>query len=96
MTRTPSGAISSGAPHSLARINEECNHAIENSLNLLLLTSEGRYVLEMFALATDCNYLKMTEHDQEQPGFISEWLNKESEKLRIFMRGLMTRWTCIQ
>lgn len=31
-----------------------------------------------------------------QPGFISEWINKESEKLMIFMRGLMTRWTCIQ
>ena len=50
----------------------------------------------MFAVATGCNYIKMTEHDQDQPGFISEWLNKESEKLMIFMRGLMTRWTCIQ
>jgi len=96
MNRTPSGAIASGAPHSLARINEECNHAIENSLNLLLLTSEGRHVLEMFALATGCNYHKMTEHEQDEPGHVSTWINKESEKLMIFMRGLMTRWTCIQ
>lgn len=98
MNRTPSGAIAVGAPHSLARINEECANAIENSYHLLMLTSEGRYVLERFAKTIGCDFIQMLrfEEDEPRPGHIAEWIEKNSNELRIFMRGLMERWVTIQ
>lgn len=98
MNRTQSGAIAVGAPFSLARINEECKHAIDNSYHLLMLTEEGRYVLQRFAKVVGCDWDRMLEFEAEEPrpGHTAGWIEDNQDKLRIFMRGLMERWETIQ
>lgn len=98
MKYTKSGALSVGAPHSLARINEECRHSIENGYHLLLLTEEGIDILRKFSKVVGCDFDLMCQYEEEEsmPGHVAEWIDKNSNEILIFMRGLMTRCDCIQ
>ena len=98
MNYTNSGALAVGAPHSLARYNEECRNAIEHYPMLLTLTEEGVEILRAFAKATGSDYDQMAEYNKENQGHIASWLNNRENAvaLHCFMRGVMMRWTTIQ
>lgn len=52
MNKTKSGAWAVGDPMSIARINSECEYAIENNINALFQTEEGEYMLGLFHKTT--------------------------------------------
>lgn len=88
MNHTESGAIATGAPHSLARHATEASHALEWQLVLLRNTPEGRDILERFANTQGCNFRQMVEHEKENPTNVTEWIIKNERTLNSFLQGI--------
>ncbi len=89
MNRTRSGAISVGAPMSLARFAEEASNAKENSHNLLLLTEEGLAILKRYANSVGCDFDMMLEFEKKNPRHVSDWLDKETNGIFSFLCAII-------
>jgi hypothetical protein len=80
--RTESGALSVGAPNSVARFASEASNAMDNQYQSLLLTDEGRQLLSRFARSVGANLDHM---DNTQA---SNFIDSEYKALFSFLCGV--------
>lgn len=85
MNHTASGAVAVGAPNSLARYITEAKRARDVDYNLLLLTDEGKKILNRFASSIGTCFETMLKLEKDDPGTIAEWINKHYAELFYFL-----------
>lgn len=66
MNYTKSGIIAVGAPHSVIRLKNELENALEKDLCLLLLTEEGEEVVRRFSRVEGCDWESMTTESKAE------------------------------
>ena len=67
--KTKSGAWAVGDPMSMARIENEAKYAIENNINALWQTDEGRYLKRVFTSRSGLN-----DDDSNYRDYLHEFL----------------------